>query len=309
MSLAGTPNYRTHNLYTNSIFIRDPDEEFPDSVANLVRELSKGRNSPEPSPDEVGYDKALSSLDKVTVNEADVGNYFRTHVFPATAPLDNLQLSFRSPMYKDTVPIVNPSYKVTNPVPDAAYGYNLSTAFPQQLAQLVSMGDEPLANTQQLVYPFFVIEFKSNGGNLWAATNQCVGACVSSINIAERLNERLEKCGGDKALRIDSTVFSAAINASEARLYVSWKQDELGEMKYYMQRVKYFCIQDPDQYILFRRYVRNIIDWGKNERLNDIRNSLDVLMEQNWQIVSKAAKSRQPRFDGSRRSSTTKHES
>ena len=49
-----------------------------------------------------------------------------------------------------------------------------------------------VANTQGLVYPFFVIEFKADGpggsGSMWVATNQCLGGSASCVKIAERLN-------------------------------------------------------------------------------------------------------------------------
>jgi hypothetical protein len=43
------------------------------------------------------------------------------------------------------------------------YGYNSVRAFPQQQAQLLSIGNEMVANTQDLMYPFFVIEFRADG--------------------------------------------------------------------------------------------------------------------------------------------------
>lgn len=77
-------------------------------------------------------------------------------------------------MSKHTVPQVDPKLKVSTPVPDMLYGYNRS-AFPKQQVQLISMGSEVVANNQDLLYPFFAIEFKadglSGGGTMWVATN------------------------------------------------------------------------------------------------------------------------------------------
>ena len=42
----------------------------------------------------------------------------------------------------------------------------------------------------------------------------------------------------------------------------------------------------------FRKYVRNIIDWGKNNRLEEIRESLDNLLEECRKGISEAVKSR-----------------
>jgi hypothetical protein len=106
---------------------------------------------------------------------------------------------------------------------------------------------------------------------------------------------------------INSAAFSIAMSGTEARLYISWKHDELG---YCMQKIKGFYLQDPEHYIMFRKYVRNIIDWGKEKRLEEIRNSLDSLLEESMQRASEAAKSRQPpASDGSVTSSGKRHKS
>ena len=193
-------------------------------------------------------------------------------------------------MFKHTVPSTPGSdFGVSNPIPDMLDGYNCFTAFPRPQAQISSMGNEPMANTEGLIYPFLVVEFKGSGGDLWVATNQCLGyaaldlllpqgrhqtdfehdrGSVSCVNVAERLNKQLKKCEGDKAKVIDSTAFSIAINGTEARLYVSWKHNDLD---YYMQTVESFLLRKPGQYIEFRKYVRNIIDWGEDKRLEGSR--------------------------------------
>ncbi len=106
------------------------------------------------------------------------------------------------------------------------------------------MGPEMVANNQYqgLLYPFFVVEFKGEGGSLWVATNQCLGGSVACVNVAELLNRQLRECNSDKIQQIDSAAFSIAMNGSEARLYISWKHDELA---YHMANVKSFLLQDP----------------------------------------------------------------
>src|SRR5437868_1631470 len=93
-------------------------------------------------------------------------------------------------------------------------------AFPQQQAQFISMGTEVVANSQDLIYPFFIIELKAGGPSgsrdLWVATNQCLAA--SCVNITERLNHRLRQCNSDKVQPIDSAAFSVAMSSTEARL-------------------------------------------------------------------------------------------
>lgn len=66
------------------------------------------------------------------------------------------------------------------------------------------------------------------------ATNQCLGGLASCVNIAERLNHQLRHCKSKEVCQIDNAAFSVTMSGTEARLYVSWKHDEL---PYYMATV------------------------------------------------------------------------
>ncbi|KAK4196192.1 hypothetical protein QBC40DRAFT_287797 [Triangularia verruculosa] len=302
--------YRDANLAENHIYMRSLGEQFPDHITGLLDDVRKDRNSPGPSLDQVSQDAALNEL-WMGAGDSDVEQYFRTNVFPYPTPSDGLKRCDRQPMARHTVPNIGAKLKISNPVPDMLYGYPRNGAFtrPQQ-AQFNSMGNIMVANSQNLIYPFFAIEFKgdgpSGGGTMWVATNQCLGASVSCVNTAERLNHQLRNCGSDVIEPVDSAAFSIAMSGTEARLYVSWKHNEL---EYYMASIENFLLQKPADYIEFRKYVRNIIDWGKDKRLTDIRNSLDILLEESRKRTSEAAKSRRPPSDGSATSNGKKHRS
>lgn len=96
------------------------------------------------------------------------------------------------------------------------------------------------------------------------------------------------------------------MSGTEARLYVSWKHSELD---YYIRNVDSFCLQTPKDYVKFRKYVLNIIDWGKNNRLKEIRDSLDNLLEESRRRTSEAAKSRRPPSNDSASSTSRKRKS
>jgi hypothetical protein len=297
-SLVEDPNYRRLNLAANHIHMHSSREQFPQHIAGLLNEVRKDRDSPNPSLDQVCQDTRLEDLEMGTA-EPDVEKYFHTYVFPDPEPTDILKRTDRNPMAKHAVPDVGSNLKVSTPVPDMLFGYT-DEAFPQQQIQLISMGNETVANSQGLIYPFFVIEFKADGpsgaGSLWVATNQCLGGSASCVNIAERLNHQLGQCKSDKVQPIDSAAFSIAMSGTEARLYISWKHDELN---YYTRKVDSFLLQSPEYYLKFRKYVRNIIDWGKDKRLKEIRDSLDSLLEENRKTASQRTKSRPPPSDDS----------
>ena len=74
---------------------------------------------------------------------------------------------------------------------------------------------------------------------------------------------------------INSAVLSVALNGTEVRLYVSWKRD----YKYHMASVENFLLHWLDHCLEFHKYVQNIIDWERNERLQSIQRSLDTPVE------------------------------
>ncbi|OAA64239.1 hypothetical protein SPI_02886 [Niveomyces insectorum RCEF 264] len=290
-ALVEDPYYRDLNLASNHVYMRDPYDQFPEHVSSLVDHVRRSRDSPGPTFDHIRQDAKLTALETRGLDEPKVEKYFQSTIFYDPEEGDSLERSDRQPMSRHAVPNAGLQFKVSKPVPDMLYGYSRHHAFPQQQTQLISMGSEPMANTQGLIYPFFVIEFKGNGGDLWVATNQCLGGSASCVNLAERLNRQLKACKSSKVKPIDSTAFSIAMNGTEARLYVSWKHSDLD---YYIQKVDSFLLQKPHDYIEFRKHVRNVIDWGKDTRLKEIRESLDTLLEESRKRTSEAAKSRPP---------------
>ncbi|KAI0898811.1 hypothetical protein F4806DRAFT_314682 [Annulohypoxylon nitens] len=206
-ALVEDPYYRDQNLAYNHIYMRPSKEEFPPHVSSLIDNIRKDRESPGPSLDQIGQDTDLEALELRGLDEAKVENYFRGRIFPGPSEEDNLERSDRQQMSNHTVPNAGPQFRVSKPTPDMLYGYTRHNAFPNQQTQLVSMGSERngTANNQSLMYPFFVIEFKGNNGDLFVATNQCLGGSASCVNVAERLNDQLRKCKSSEVKPVDST--------------------------------------------------------------------------------------------------------
>ncbi|KAI0100104.1 hypothetical protein GGR51DRAFT_379209 [Nemania sp. FL0031] len=288
-SLVDKPAYRKTNLASNHIYFQPRDKKLPAHVANIVNRIRKDRGSPGPSREDVLKDKDLGNIVLPGTMESAVDDYFRNNIFPKNG--NSLQRSFRHPMARDTVPNTGSIFPVSNPVPDMLYGFAEDEVFPQEQVQLFSMRQEFLAYNSQfnsLVCPFFVIEFKGAVLDMPAAANQCIGGSASCVNITERLNRRLAECN---ARQIDSAAFSIAMNGELAQIYITWKHNELD---YYMAPIAHCALQDPEQYLKFRQYVLNIIDYGTGKRLKDIRSSLRILLGESRKTASKAAKSRPP---------------
>ncbi|EXJ78912.1 hypothetical protein A1O3_08412 [Capronia epimyces CBS 606.96] len=297
-SLVQNPLYRIAYLADNKIFLRDR-EEYPKHIGSLVGEMGKDRDSPGPSPDDVWQDLSLRKLE-LGAAESTVERYFCTNLLPNPGPTESLMCSYRQPMHRHAVPNTGSNFKISTPVPDMAYGYNRETAFTGAHQTLLLTESSVAANVHDLLYPFLVIEFKgdspSGSGSLWVATNQCMGGSVSCVNVAERFNHRLGHYQSDEVQPSNTAAFSIAMSGTEARIFVSWKHDE---GKYYVQKVDSFLLQSPEGYLKFRKFVLNIIDWGRGRRLNEIRKSLDTLMEESRKGPPKLAKARPSPLAGS----------
>ncbi|KAF4622712.1 hypothetical protein G7Y89_g14314 [Cudoniella acicularis] len=283
-SLVQDPFYQENNLEANNIYLRQQFEAYPDRISALLVEIRRDRTSPGPSVDEIRRDEDLYELERGIV-ETDVERYFDNKIFASPKSSDVLRRVDKLPISKRNVPDTGTQWKVSTPIPDMLFGYDSKRAFPDAASSVRKL--DAAANSQGLLFPFMVVEFKADGrsgaGSLWVATNQCQGGSASCINIAERLNYQLRQCESENVQQIDTAAFSIAMSGTEARLYISWKQNELD---YYTNIVDRFLLLDPDHYLKFRKYVRNIVDWGRDKRLKQIQASLDTLLEKGMPIPS-----------------------
>ena len=309
MSLVENPAYRAQNLWLNGISLCPLDATLPGHITRLIHDMRK-RHSSHTVP---LVQEKMNLLNNLWMDgpEADVKDYFFANIFPTPSSTQCIGRDQRCQMSRDTVPGPETgNSKISTPCPDMLYVYKDTAFTDAQRVQLYSIGGPLLANNQNALYPFFYIEAEGDSsgerGSLWVATNQCLGGSVSCIRIAEDLNQKLrdqvcvlkeflfyfleesyanvgrgaqistEEEEGKTFQPIDHTIFSAAFNGTEARLYVSWKDDVLN--KYYMASMENFLIHRPDHYLEFQKYVLNIVDWGRGQRLQSIRDALDTLI-------------------------------
>lgn len=305
------PSYRRNNLNSNNIHIRDSGDQLPAYISSNVERLQAKRDSPDPTAEQMA--RYSTSLDRLArgCTEADVEKFLEGAVFPNEDDLTygcsaGLESAKSCLMSSHLIPN-NPDshFRVSGPKPDLLYGYSGALrdgAFtqPQFLAQQILHPQNARfaeATTQGLRFPFFAIEFKAAGGtrvDLWVATNQCAGASPACLNAVDRLNTSLPK--HPSVQHVDNLSYSIAVDNNIAQLYISWKEDDLN---YYLQRVDAFLLSRPEDFKSFRKQVRNILDWGKDTRLTQIRDALDIILEENRKKAAERAKSRQPPPDSS----------
>lgn len=294
------PDYRSKNLKENYVHVstRLLPLPIPTNVTDKCDDMGKSRASPEPTPEETPLEtEDLYELQDYGGAGSRVKDCFKGDFFPLKKVVarDGLRPVSR-PTFIHCIPNAPTRNRISRPVPDLVYGYNATdprSAFSDKQKIAGTMMDPELGvvdSGNNLAFPFLVIEFNGDwtgSGSLWVATNQCLGASATCTEAVSRLNDQLRKYPG--ARLVADMTFSIAMSQNEARIYVTWKTKEL---QYHVQKAAVFYIVRPEEYQLFRRYVKNILDWGKGQRLQDIKKALDTILEEDREVNSAQAKQR-----------------
>ncbi|KAK7955880.1 uncharacterized protein PG986_005102 [Apiospora aurea] len=262
--------------------------------------MRKPRTSPEPTPEEARREmQTLKRMQHRGASEGEVEDWLKQKVFPDTDAIARHGLDMRpKPTFQHCIPNSSNAtpYKVSKPIPDLVYGYATDrrrTPFTSAQRIAGSKMEPEMGKTDShaaLAFPFFVIEFKGDGpvnGSLWVATNQCLGGSATCAETVSRLNYLLQQYPG--ARPVGNMAFSIAMSQNSAELYVSWKTEEL---EYYTREAAAFYLKRPEDFLDFRRYVKNILDWGKGPRLREIQEAFDIILEEDRKIASAQAKQR-----------------
>ncbi|CAK7199590.1 hypothetical protein SEUCBS139899_002273 [Sporothrix eucalyptigena] len=271
----------------------------PRAISELVERVGRRRGSPGPSVRDVLHNTDLEALEggSTRTSESLVQQYFQGKVFPPSdAGKDPIELSVQLPILDHAIPRTPDGLGrkgISVPVPDLLYGYKFASFAAQPQNYLEDRGYGLQATTYQLYLPFLVVEFKGEGGVLRVATNKCLGGSACCVNIIERLNQLVHNCPSAPASlpTLDGAVFSIAMDGNLARLLVSWQREDGG---YDTARVRDFAVQEPEQYIAFRAYVLNIIDWGRKQRWQQVCAALDILAEERLREAAAGLKARDP---------------
>jgi hypothetical protein len=292
--LVQDPSYRKLNLAHNGIYFRKMNEKLPTHVQSVVDEMFKGRQSPEPEVEAIKKDTDLNDLIYINGNEVKVTQYLRSHIFerPQAAPerlqgLDVIEQIF--PLRQEHIPAIldnDPEIdlRVSQPKPDILYGYMEEAFTSTQQKQLLTMKrTQYTASNEGIIYPFLVVELKGSNptaNSLFVAENQCIGGAATCVNMVDKLNQCIN---GQAISAVDPIVFGVTTNGREACLFVSWKENDKGGgggEAYYMQQIEALIVYKPNDYLVFRRFVRNVLEWGKEHRRAQIGAVLDALREE-----------------------------
>jgi hypothetical protein len=141
------------------------------------------------------------------------------------------------------------------------------------------MGNEMVANEDGMLYPFFAIQFLGDAvrgdTSMWtAAQNWNAAASAACVNMGERLNDRLMNVPHNQHIDpLNTCAFSMTICASEAELWVTWKEGD----SYIMQILDRYLLLKPRDYDDIRNRVRDVLWWGSKVRMQDFTATLDFV--------------------------------
>lgn len=298
-------DYREAHLEGNNIYFLDPEGDehvIPKWVSDACDEIL--------NPPYLGQPlsaKAVSDLKqwhfRDAPSESEVNDWFSRHVFPTVDDANAIGMGLikGNPFTRLYVPGGSADNPVSEPRPDLAYGCSLDCRWSRfsEAQQLAGKGMDPpmgKVNLHKLAFPFFVVECKVEGpnkGSLKVGESQCAGASATCVSMIDRLNKQLE--GYPEAQKVGNTVFCAVVNQDEARVLASWmemEKDESGEDMdvYYLREISSLWMNKAADRVELCRLVTNIMDWARGSRLDEIKEALDLLGEQERKEKSAGAK-------------------
>ena len=301
-TIACHPNYRLHNLVSNQIHLHQAFGVLPLNLPRKVGATSVRRGSPDISNDDM-KEVMFQLGEQVQVRlKRQVANFLNDAILPnpqtdpTFGPRVGLASSSGALMSPHLVPHIPDSpYRISHPKPDKLYGYSCKAGVhftePQLWAQTMlhpGIVDYSSATLQGLRFPFLAIEFKAacrTGGSTWVATNKCAGSSAACLSAIDRVNCLL--WGHD--MWVDNFTYSLALDTNVALLYVSWKSDPI---TYHTKLIDSFLLSSAIHVQALRSRVRNIIEWGMDTRLKQLRLALDIILEDNMKQAAELAKCR-----------------
>lgn len=171
------------------------------------------------------------------------------------------------------------------PKPDLAFGYS-KTAFDRKQLMAIDLlmdrfGRSYAVPDRKIRFPFLDIEFKSQAknGTHFIATNQVANAGSIAMNGSLELIRRIL---GEKNLDLNEPqFFSLSMDHASACLNVHWVSisADVGQFSFHVEGLSKYFLDNVDSLRAVRRAVKNILDYGVNDRLRRLCKALDAYRE------------------------------
>ncbi|KAH0565178.1 hypothetical protein GP486_001424 [Trichoglossum hirsutum] len=275
------PSLARHNIYIEK-------DIPPPGLMQKANQIVTGlRSSPE--LDEAATTVSVEMLRALRDEaEQDVIQLLAPFIIPQTAEALRRELKLKAGLpWKGCVPVpLDPSYVFTNgvslskPSPDETFGYS-DMAFTNLQLSTIDLLKGLLRQSyatpiEGLHFPFMSMEFKSQatGGTQYIAKNQAANAgAVAGHGLVELARRGL---GLDSLDYNEPQFFSLGIDQEGAHVCVHWLAEKDGQFFFHMEDISQHSLRNLGGLRAVRRIVKNILDWGRDERLPAICKQLDA---------------------------------
>ena len=277
---------RYRNIYVNR---EDPPVEL---MRRAKRIITRPRASPE--MDDVTTQELRDTARRLeTEGEEVIVQEMVPHMVPAMNKVPDRELARNaSQVWCDAVPVSLDPDMLANPLPlprpkpDLAFGYS-ETAFNHKQLMAIDLlvdqfGRSYAVPDKKLRFPFLDIEFKSQAknGTHFVATNQIANASSIAMNGSLELTRRISG-EGDLDLN-EPQFFSLSMDHASACVNVHWLSTSAddGQFSFHVEGLSKHFLDDVDGLRAVRRAVKNILDYGADERLRTLCEALDAYRQQ-----------------------------
>ncbi|RSL55882.1 hypothetical protein CEP54_009133 [Fusarium duplospermum] len=257
------------------VSLRGPYPEIPGAVSRLINHLENRQKENHP-PWSSGTRRRFKRKDTSLSFQGPISS-----LFPGGHPITQHNVDGEV-VYHHLMRRANSQTPTEDLAPDVIYGY------PEEALHCLGgipswVMDDGKAAEASLFYPFLTVQIQDHDlrsdGDIDKVADECMITSSISVRMLDKLNQRLAiRQRGEQSTTVNSAAFSIAMNGSVARLYVTFAWDETRD---YVHSVDSFVLADQKHHERFHRYVQNIIDWGKNERLQEIRDAIEVIETHN----------------------------
>ncbi|KAI9857162.1 MAG: hypothetical protein M1824_004963 [Vezdaea acicularis] len=274
-------------LSYRNIFIesQEPSQEFLQRAKEV---LNRQRLSPE--IDDVAAERFKTLSNKCRLKaEPIIREMLSPYIVPPLDELSETKLARNiDQSWRNSVPVpLNPSILIDplplpTPKPDEAFGYRsdaLSADQRRAIDLLVdSTGQSYAMPDDEIRFPFLTIEYKSQAktGTHHVATNQ--NANSGSVALHSNL-ELIRRGTGVASIDYNEPqFFSGSIDHESARINVHWYSYEHKEdlFSFHVRALSKHFLDDAEGLRTVRREIRNILDFGRNERHKTLSDALDA---------------------------------
>ena len=279
------PTYR-NELENHSVYIDSYGSSTPAAVQSFAQGIiDRKRTSPSPHGQElISTRKELSSLANADEGIIRTG-FSSTKLFPSQADYnDNIATGASIPFDRSALPFVHGfNYPlIVTPTPDLHYGYPRRSFDTTEFGTMQYPRLEPYASPNSAN---FWLEFKSGsrGGTHWVAENQNAGSGSHCVNSIETLMNYTR--GKEQHKMVESVAFSCVADTYFASIWVHWYEHE-DNPRFVSSEIDSYRLKKPEDLSKFRSSVRNIIEYGIEERLTTIKDALRDLLRQvpQWEL-------------------------